>query len=421
LKTLERTAVLEAWTNKFGKHALREIEDAYRRMLEIMVDYAVEHKASQSTLHKVFYLKFRKEYPWLPTRIVKGCYRDAARRAKSFRELQEKGMAKTSKPEVRRIAITLSDSQDWRLEDGVIKVRTNRGWILLHYRNHKQLHRYLYSGWKLTEELKLKLANGKVLVYLTFKKDFEAELNLRNVVAVDVNENNVTLAVFKEKKLSEVYRVETNLGKIVISYSERRKKLTKGRSTRDRDVKKVMKKLREKERKHDTVYKTAKIIEEISIRNNAVVAVGGVFKGKKKLSEKARKNSLRHRIQQWSVSKLIEILSNKPLNVVAVNEAYTSTTDPLTRRRIKSFSPSVIRAALRGRKRPRTSKFRLRIAGNGLDRDLIGAINIGLKYLNSDGSPLALGSTEPHAVRLKLMIPHQGLTPLTELKMSRNT
>jgi len=74
---------------------------------------------------------------------------------------------------------------------------------------------------------------------------------------------------------------------------------------------------------------------------------------------------------------------------------------------------------LRGRKRARTSKFRLRIAGNGLDRDLIGAISIGLKYLFSDGRCVAFTSTEPHGVRLKLMIPHRGLTPLTELKASK--
>jgi len=51
-------------------------------------------------------------------------------------------------------------------------------------------------------------------------------------------------------------------------------------------------------------------------------------------------------------------------------------------------------------------KFKLRIAENGLDRDLIGAINIGLKY--SNGSPMALGSSE--LVWLKLMILHLGLT-----------
>jgi len=418
LKTIERTVILEVWTNRIGRQTLRDIEVAYRRMLEIMVDYAVEYKASQSTLHKIFYRKFRKEYPWLPTRIIKGCYRDAARRAKSFRELQEKGIAKTSKPEVRRITITLSDSQDWRLEDGAIKVRTHMGWILLHYRNHKQLHRYLYSGWKLTEELRLKLVSGKILAYLTFRKDFEAERNSRNVVAVDVNENNITLAVFREGRISEVYRVETNLGRIVIAYAERRKKLTKGRSTKTRDVKKVIKKLREKERKQDIIYKTAGLIEHLATQNNAIVVIGNVHKGKKKLAEKTKKNTLRHRIHQWSVSKLMGVLNNKPIHVVDVSEAYTSSKDPFTRKRIRRFSPSVIRYALRGARRVRAAKIVLRIAGNGLDRDAIGAVNIGLKYLSSNGRAVAFTSTEPHGVRLKLVIPHRGLTPLTELKVS---
>jgi hypothetical protein len=30
-----------------------------------------------------------------------------------------------------------------------------------------------------------------------------------------------------------------------------------------------------------------------------------------------------------------------------------------------------------------------------VERDVVGAINIGLKYLSSDGSPVALGSTGP--------------------------
>ncbi|MEM1610093.1 MAG: hypothetical protein QXQ57_00420 [Sulfolobales archaeon] len=32
LKTLRRTVVLEAWTNRFGREALREISEAYRTM-----------------------------------------------------------------------------------------------------------------------------------------------------------------------------------------------------------------------------------------------------------------------------------------------------------------------------------------------------------------------------------------------------
>jgi len=86
LKTLKRVVVLEAWTSRFGLKALKEIEEAYRRMLDEMVVYAVRHKASWKTLHYVFYDKFRKLYPWLPSRVLKGCIRDAAWRAKSYRK-----------------------------------------------------------------------------------------------------------------------------------------------------------------------------------------------------------------------------------------------------------------------------------------------------------------------------------------------
>ena len=85
----------------------------------------------------------------------------------------------------------------------------------------------------------------------------------------------------------------------------------------------------------------------------------------------------------------------------------------------------MIRFAVRGRKKIRVDKIQLRLAklGNGLvlDRDVIGAINIGLKYLSSDGRAMALPSTEPHEVWVKLMNPHQGLTPLTELKVLKTT
>ena len=390
-------------------------------MLQEMVSYAVEHRASQVTLHRVFYSKFREKYPWLPTRVVKGCYRDAARRARSFRRLKRKGVAKTDKPVVRRATLTYSDPQDWRLESGILKVRTHRGWVEVRYRSHKHLHRYLYSGWRPSSELRLKLSGRKVVMYLTFTKDFEVVCDAGNVVAVDVNEDNVTAAVFRGGRLREVYRVETGLRKLVISYAERRKRVARGRSTKDREVREALKRLGEKERKRDVVYKAAKIIEELAARNNAIVAVGNVHRGKRRLVEGARGSELKHRLHQWSVAALIKALSNKPLCVVEVSEVHTSTTDPFTGRRIAGLTSSMIRLAVRGRRRVKVVKVRLRLAklGNGLalDRDVVGAVNIGLRYLSSDGSPVALGSTEPHEVRVKLVTPHRGLTPLTELKV----
>jgi len=162
------------------------------------------------------------------------------------------------------------------------------------------------------------------------------------------------------------------------------------------------------------------VIEQLAIQNNAVVVVGNVRRGKKKLVERAERDYLRHRIHQWSVSKLVEVLNNKPVHIVEISEAYSSSVDPFTGKPIRRYTPSVIRYAVRGNKRARVVEIALRIAKSGLDRDVIGAINIGLRYLSSDGSPMALGSTEPHEVRVKPVNPHRGLTPLTELKMTRS-
>jgi putative transposase len=424
LKTLTRSAVFECYANKHARRALREIESVYRKMLVEMVEYAVKHKASQETLHSVFYEKFRERYPWLPTRVIKGAYRDAAKRAKSFRERMKKGKVYKDKPEVRRVTITYSDSQDWRLEDGVIKLRTHRGWVELRCRSHKQLRRYFYSGWRLASELRFKILGRKVIAYLTFTREFEVSYDPRNVVAVDVNENNVTIALFKDGALADVYRVETNLGKVVIAYSERRKSITLGRSTKVREVRRKLMKLHEKERKLDVLRKTAKFVENLAVENRAVVVVGNISKKAKERMEEDANSKLRHRIHQWSVKKLIKLLDEKPVYVIKVSERGTSSKDPSTGRRIKKFEPLMIRTAVKGLKRVKVMKIVLRVAKVSeriLERDVVGAINIGLKYLNSDGSLMALGSTGAHGVWVKLMIPHRGPTPLTEIQIFTNT
>jgi IS605 OrfB family transposase len=420
-KTLTRTVVLECYANRFVRKALREIENAYREMLVEMVEYAVKYKASQETLHNVFYEKFRERYPWLPTRVIKGAYRDAARRAKSFRERKKKGKVYKDKPEVKRVTITYSDTQDWKLEDGFVKIRACSSWVELHYRNHKQLHRYFCSGWRLASELRFKILGKKVIAYLTFTRGFDVNYDPKNVIAVDVNENNVTVAVFKNGSLTDVYRVETGLGRIVVAYSERRKRITQGKSTKTREVKRKLRRLRDRERKQDVLRKTSKLIESLAIENRAVIVVGNINEKAKERMEEDANSKLRHRIHQWSVRKLIELLDEKSAHVVKVSERGTSSRDPFTGRR---FKPLVIRTAVKGLKRVKVMKIVLRVAkvsGRAIERDVIGAINIGLKYLNSDGSLVALGSTGAHGVWVKLVNPHRGPTPLTGLQIFTNT
>jgi putative transposase len=404
-KVLRRTVMLECYANKIAREALRDIVEPLKTMIGEMVEYALEHNASQKTLHRVFYERYRREYPWIPTRVIKGAYRDAVRRAKSFRERLKKGKAYTSKPEVRRVTIVYSDNQDL---------------------NNKQLHRYMYGGWIPASELKLKADGGRrVLAYITFVKVYTVFYDKRNVIAVDGNENNITIAIFKNSVLVEVIRIETGLGKIVIAYAVRRKRISKGKSTKTREIKKKLKMLRERDRKKDLLYKVVSFIEELAKENNAVVVIGDISGDDKERMEKNKSRKLRHRIHQWSIATLIKLLEDRPIHVVRVSERGSSSVDPFTGKRVDGYSPLVIRTAVRGAKgRFKVVKVVLRVAyvdGRIVERDVVGAINIGLKYLSSDGSPMALGSTGAHEVQVRLVIPHLGPTPLTEIQVFTDT
>ncbi|MFZ8795771.1 MAG: IS200/IS605 family accessory protein TnpB-related protein, partial [Acidilobaceae archaeon] len=151
--------------------------------------------------------------------------------------------------------------------------------------------------------------------------------------------------------------------------------------------------------------------------NNAVVVIGDISGDDKGRMEKNKGRKLKHRIHQWSIATLIKLLEDRPVHVVRVSERGSSSVDPFTKKRINGYSPLVIRTAVRGANgRFKVVKVVLRVAyvdGKIVERDVVGAINIGLKYLSSDGSPVALGSTGAHEVWVKLVNPHQGPTPLT--------
>ncbi len=68
--------------------------------------------------------------------------------------------------------------------------------------------------------MRSKLINGRILIYLALTKEFEISYNPDNAIAVDINKNNATLAVFVGRKLHEIYRIETSIGKIVSIFRE---------------------------------------------------------------------------------------------------------------------------------------------------------------------------------------------------------
>jgi hypothetical protein len=63
-KVLRRAVVLEYYANKPARGALGGIVKPLKAMIEEMVEYALEHNVSQKTLHRVFYERYREQYPW---------------------------------------------------------------------------------------------------------------------------------------------------------------------------------------------------------------------------------------------------------------------------------------------------------------------------------------------------------------------
>ncbi len=395
LKTLKRTVVVESvYLGKPKLAILRELESAYKEMVNEAMEYAVENNVkSLAKLHKTFYKRFREKYPEMPTRLIKGAIADAARRAKSFVKLKKQGRAYTDKPEVRRVTITYPDSQDWRLRGDTVILRTHRGWLEVPLRIHKHFIRYRYGGWRLGRELRFKIAGCKLVFYLAFRREFEVENDPANVAAVDVNENNITVAIYKSANLVYLERIETSLGRVVIAYAEKRRRIMKGRHWSDRVVRKRLKRLskRERNRKLDVLRKTAKRIVELAQKYNAVVVVGDVAKHKQEVVECQRWSALRHRLHQWSVSTLVKLLKDSPVHVVLVNESGTSTIDLFSGRRIRRWLSSMTRVAARGGRRHvrvKVHKLRFRfglVGGYMVERDFIGAINIGAKWLKAHG------------------------------------
>ena len=336
LKTLKRTVRLESDPlNEWKYHVLREVEEYQEKIVNEMIE-AILSEALPTTrkkLHERFYNHYKEKYPFLPSRVIEGAYVVASRIVKSFRERKRKGLTRKDKPEYKSVMITIPNMINWRFNRVFISVLTHKGWVEIPLRVTKQF--ILQEGWRVSQELKLRLVGRKVLVWLTFEKEVEVETKDGNYISIDVNEDNVTVAIFEGFKLKELRRYETGLGRIVANYSLRREEITKGNSTKDELVKKKLSRLRERERKIDVLRKSIKGITDLARSLNAKVIVGKFSSRAKEKMGGDKDAKLRHRIHQWSVIKFTELLEAQPIDVEELSEAYTSSINPFNGEKLK--------------------------------------------------------------------------------------
>jgi IS605 OrfB family transposase len=433
LKTLKRTVKLESDPlNEWKYRVLREVEEYQKKIVNEMIEIILSEAlpTTRKKLHERFYNHYKEKYPFLPSRIIEGAYIVAGRIVKSFKERRKKGLTRKDKPEYKRVVITIPNTINWRFNRVSVSVLTHKGWVEVPLRFTKQFIRYVYEGWRVSQELKLRLVGRKVLVWLTFEKEVEVESKDGNYISIDVNENNVTLAVFESFKLKELRRYETGLGKLVINYSLRREEITKGHSTKDELIKKKLRKLREKERKIDVLRKTVKRITELARSLKAKVIVGKFSSRSKDKMESNKNDKLRHRIHQWSVVKFVEMLKIQPIDVDEVSESYTSSINPfngekLRKRKqvvekvIKVFNPYLMTGTAHEGGGVKVLKVNARYLESGevlLERDSIAPLNLVRKV---DGRVLAFPSTSPKDLRVTVYDPLRGV-PVAELEVIKS-
>jgi putative transposase len=361
----------------------KELVELYKQMLIELVDYGFEKNIDSFTrLKRDKYRELRKRFSHLPSHYIHTACQDASTRIKSFNKLRKKGLAESEKPMVNRVSIWLDDHLWKRVGYTSILIHTHRGWISVELVPHKLYWRYINSGWALKTQPKIKInyRRKRLLVYFVFVKTVNVdESNVKHVISVDVNENNIAVKV-----LDKVYILETGIKRITIGYARYREVVqsVKGNGYVCRAVHG-----RERRRKKDIRLKIANIVSNTAKSINAVVVLEKLPKQcPRNMIRGVRDTTLRHRIYQAGFRGMVKTIEEKCLErgvpVSKMNPKNTSSTCPLCGSKL-----------MRGNAPRQLKCLRCRFKAG---RDEIAVLNLEKKYSTSKGLvPLAPMPCDP--------------------------
>ncbi|RLF21851.1 MAG: transposase [Thermoprotei archaeon] len=395
-----RTVKVKCTVSKRNLAILKELLSMYKSMLEYTLNYALKNNIKSFTKLKAkVYRELRNTYPQLPSHYAYTVCQDVSTRIKSFLKLKRKGLTYTDKPEIKRITLWLDDHL-WRLNEYMeVKIATHKGWITLGMRPHKLYWKYMNNPtWKLSGEAKLKMNSNGVELLLTFRKEEYKPYEPKAVIPVDINENNITFKVG-----NEVCMVKTNFKRIIVGYHNHRKRLQEKYQQRiPKLYKKLIRVLREKERKKNIRYQVANLIVKTARELKAIVVLEKLPKRTpNNMISRINSKILKHRIYQASFRGLLNVIIDKCMEYdvpyTLVNPRNTSSTCPICGSRLK----------------PMTGYARRLICPNcnlSMGRDIIAVFNLEKKYLQMRGDmPF---TPKLYEVGVKLMNPAQRVKPL---------
>jgi len=353
-----------------------ELEGMYRNMVEQLVMYAVRNEITSFTRLKALkYRELRGLYPHLPSHYAYTACQDASVRAKSFLRLRKRGLTSREYPEVRSVSIWLDDHL-WKSNGLIsIEIATHRGRLSIDLEPHRQYWKYFNRGWRLASEARIRLdrRNRELIIYLIFKKDVE-QYKPRGYLPVDVNENNVTVLVD-----GNAYLFETDMEKLVLGYYYRRKRLQerydKLHGVSSRTKRKVLRKLKEREKKLDIRWKIANIVVRTAYENQYAIILEKLGKRPaENMAKRFRDDQLRHRIYQASFKGIQRAIEEKArefgVPVIYVDPRNTSKVCPVHKAEI-TYNSRVGRCS---------------VGGELWHRDVVACWNLLFRALGGDGS-----------------------------------
>ncbi len=278
---------------------------------------------------------------------------------KSFRKLKRKGKARADKPCFKKDIIMLDDHLfKLDLENWTVRISTTNERLmfkLLHGEYHEK-----FKNWKVGQAWLVK-RDDEIYLNVVFSKNIEIR-DCKDVVGVDVNENNVTVATNRGFVV-----FETRERVIRTAYFLKRRKIQS--KIRCKRVKtKVLTKYRNRERNRvlDIYHKVANEIVRIALKTNSAIALENLKEIRTRINYSKELNG---RLNRWSFRKFQQILEYKAklngIKVVYVNPHKTSSLCPICGRKLSPNGQRLLKCK----------------CGLVADRDVIGSWNIRLRGL----------------------------------------
>jgi len=350
---LRRAVAVELEVAKEFNKLLYSVEAMYLSIVREVVEYAVTNNVTNPTqLHRLFYSKYRQEYPSLNSQLVIQAIRQSSEIAKSFIEKKRRGLVNKPYSEVKAVSIRFVETT-WNYEQftsSIAPVRIvispistgKRGksgrfevWLRLHKRFWLYWWRVLTGEAELAGTLIVKRRANKWYAVFTFEVK-PREAKPQSVVTFDINENTVAVSRIdlpstvgmvadwnKQYMVPELYTIKTDFGRLTRRYGRIRDTITKRLKpefalpsgnyvnvANTREFRKRVKHLRERGRK---VGRVRHVANELTKTPGIIVTEELGDNPQESMINGIGKDEVRHRIKQTPFKSIEKAVEDKAL------------------------------------------------------------------------------------------------------------